>query len=517
MRTIFVLFDTLNRHFLECYGGDAVKTPNFNRLAARSVTFDNHYVGSMPCMPARRDLQTGRLNFMHRSWGPMEPFDVSMTEELQKTGIYSHIITDHVHYLEDGGAGYCTRFSSRELIRGQEGDHWKAKINTPTDRWQELYHEKQFAGGAWDKVAASSGKRSKRQHDMVNRDYIRDESDYPSAQCFRLGCEFLEENCDADNWFLQLETFDPHEPFAAPERLRKQYGAGAESKIRDWPPYDRVTEGSVECDEIRANYKALLAYCDEHLGRLLDKMDELDMWKDTMLVVTTDHGFLMGEHEWWAKLRMPIYQEIGHIPLFVHHPDHAEMAGTRRKALTQTPDLMPTFLEAFDTPIPQSVRAKSILPLHSDSEKKHHEAVLFGYYGGSINLTDGKYTYFCYPPEMEGQELFQYTLMPSHLFGYFSLAELSGAKLVHDCAYSNGYPVLRVPVVPDSSWYKTHGLARMVNEPTLLFDVETDPHQQTPIHDQELHAHFRRMLVGTMRRHDAPAEAYRRLELPLPS
>lgn len=516
MRTIFVLFDTLNRHYLECYGGDAVKTPNFNRLAERSVTFDNHYVGSMPCMPARRDLQTGRLNFMHRSWGPMEPFDVSLTEELQKSGVYSHIITDHVHYLEDGGAGYCTRFSSRELIRGQEGDHWKAKINGPVDKWKELYHEKQFAGGAWDKVAASSGKRSKRHHDMVNRDYIENESDYPSAQCFQLGCQFLDENSDADDWFLQLETFDPHEPFAAPERLRKEYGAGKDSKIRDWPPYDRVTEDEGECEEMRANYKALLAYCDEHLGRLLDKMDELDMWKDTMLVVTTDHGFLMGEHEWWAKLRMPIYQEIGHIPLFVHHPDHADMAGKRHTALTQTADMMPTFLDVYDTPVPDTVRAKSILLLLSDLGQKHHEAVLFGYFGGSINLTDGKYTYFRYPPEMENQELYQYTLMPCHLFGYFSQMELGGAELIHDCAFANGLPVLRVPVVPESSWYKTHGLARMANEPTTLFDVEADPLQKAPIDDPQLHEHFERLLVNMMNYHNAPAEAFTRLELTPP-
>ena len=70
MKVIFVLFDSLNRRSLECYGGTAVRTPNFQRLARRCVTFDNHYVGSLPCMPARRDMHTGRLSFLHRSWGP---------------------------------------------------------------------------------------------------------------------------------------------------------------------------------------------------------------------------------------------------------------------------------------------------------------------------------------------------------------------------------------------------------------------------------------------------------------
>ncbi len=67
MRTVFLLFDSLNRNALECYGGNCVATPNFNRLAARSTLFDCHYAGSLPCIPARREMQTGRLNFLHRS------------------------------------------------------------------------------------------------------------------------------------------------------------------------------------------------------------------------------------------------------------------------------------------------------------------------------------------------------------------------------------------------------------------------------------------------------------------
>ena len=75
MRVVFALFDTLNRRSLGCYGGTTVKTPNFDRLALRSVVFDNHYVGSLPCIPARREMMTGRYNFLHRSCVPLETFD----------------------------------------------------------------------------------------------------------------------------------------------------------------------------------------------------------------------------------------------------------------------------------------------------------------------------------------------------------------------------------------------------------------------------------------------------------
>lgn len=87
MSTVFLLLDSLNRKALGSYGGTAIATPNFDRIASRGIVFDNHYVGSLPCMPARRDLLTGRLNFLHRSWGPIEPYDRCFTKELAQNGI----------------------------------------------------------------------------------------------------------------------------------------------------------------------------------------------------------------------------------------------------------------------------------------------------------------------------------------------------------------------------------------------------------------------------------------------
>jgi arylsulfatase A-like enzyme len=104
MKAIMIMFDSLNRRYLPPYGCEWTHAPNFERLAGRTVTFDNCYVASMPCMPARRELHTGRYNFLHRSWGPLEPFDDSMPETLKRHGVYTHLVTDHQHYWEDGGS-----------------------------------------------------------------------------------------------------------------------------------------------------------------------------------------------------------------------------------------------------------------------------------------------------------------------------------------------------------------------------------------------------------------------------
>ncbi|HBU0005807.1 TPA: sulfatase-like hydrolase/transferase, partial [Klebsiella pneumoniae] len=125
MKAIMLMFDSLNKRLLSAYGSDRAITPNFQRLKERTVRFDNFYVGSMPCMPARRELHTGRYNFLHRGWSPLEPFDDSVPEILKKNGIHTHLVTDHKHYWRDGGATYHSRYSTYEFIRGQEGDAWK--------------------------------------------------------------------------------------------------------------------------------------------------------------------------------------------------------------------------------------------------------------------------------------------------------------------------------------------------------------------------------------------------------
>lgn len=115
MKAVMLMFDSLNRGMLAPYGCDWTKTPNFARLAERTVRFDQCYAGSLPCMPARRELHTGRYNFLHRSWGPVEPFDDSVPQILRENGVYSHLISDHMHYWEDGGATYHQRYNSWEL------------------------------------------------------------------------------------------------------------------------------------------------------------------------------------------------------------------------------------------------------------------------------------------------------------------------------------------------------------------------------------------------------------------
>ncbi len=502
MKTVFLLFDSLNRLMLQPYGGDLVHTPNFERLAKKSITYNKHYVGSMPCMPARRDMQSGRLSFLHRSWGPIEPFDNSFLEIFKQNKIYSHLISDHYHYWEDGGSTYHTRYNSFDFIRGQESDPWKALLTSPIERIQKKYHPSQN----------DINSKQNPYNYMINREFIKKEEDFPSVQCFKKGFEFLDINKDADNYFLQIETFDPHEPFFAPERFKEKYKTNYKGPILDWPRYSRVTEGQNEIDELRANYFALLSLCDHLLGEVLDYFDKHDLWKDTALICATDHGFLLGEHDWWAKNRMPLYEEISHIPLFIYHPDYKSKAGESRNCLTQTVDLMPTFLDLYGLKHPPEVEGKSLFKtLESDTSIRDY--LMFGYWGGGINITDGKYTYFCYPKDMKNQDLYQYTLMPMHMTKMFTPEELKGASLAGPFDFTKGVQLLRVPhkSKADTKTHSYHFPEAMEDTETVIYDLEKDPGQTTPITDQKIISKFNNALFKLMKENDAPAEAIKRM------
>lgn len=484
MRAIMVMFDSLNRHMLPPYGCDWVHAPNFHRLAERTVAFGNSYVGSMPCMPCRREFHTGRYNFLHRSWGPLEPFDDSVPEILQEHGIYTHLVSDHYHYWEDGGATYHTRYSSWEISRGQEGDPWKGQVASP-----EIP----------ECVAPRDGKPWRQ--DWVNRGYMQDETLQPQARTFAMGLEFMRTNACEDNWFLHIETFDPHEPYFTQQHYKDLYPHDYAGPHFDWPPYREVQESPEQVQHVRYENAALISMCDTYLGKVLDLMDELDMWKDTLLLVCTDHGFLLGEHDWWAKVVQPFWNEIARTPLFLWDPRIAR-SGERCQALVQNIDWGPTLLEFFGVPLTRDMQG---IPLTAAVTADHplREAVLFGIHGGHVNVTDGRYVYMRAPVELANRPLYEYTLMPTHMRHSFAVEELQETEMAPPFDFTKGCPVMKI-AARGGAWHRFGN---------LLYDQEADPGQQHPLSDIALEARMIELLVSLMRKNDAPLEQFERLGL----
>jgi hypothetical protein len=219
-----------------------------------------------------------RYNFLHRQWGPLEPFDDSLPELLRERSkpqggrVHCHLCTDHSHYWEDGGATYHQRFSTFEFVRGQEGDKWigvadgvgvttagDAAASSPSTANRTRSEEattstadattKKHAARHYPETFESSPMM---QQDQLNRDPAARLTEMPQYKTFSQGLEFIERNADSKtSWMLQIESFDPHEPFFSPEEFRALYPHDWNGPEFDWPPYRRVIESEAAVLHIR--------------------------------------------------------------------------------------------------------------------------------------------------------------------------------------------------------------------------------------------------------------------------
>lgn len=498
MRTVLVLMDTLRRDALGCYNPEgAAQTPCLDAFAQDSVVFDNHWIGSAPCMPARRDIMCGRYNFLERPWGPVEPFDVTLVDGLRAGGTYTHIATDHCHYARTGGEGYLQLFNTWELFRGQEGDPWVSRIDEPNNMPETFYG------------------RVREQY-QKNRGRWPHEEDMPSPRTFRAACDFIDENAEDDDFFLMVEAFDPHEPFDVPDTYMELYG-GSDGLDRDYfeiPPYKRVSDTDIPdsaVDYVQRRYKALVTMTDHWFGTLVDKLKERGIYEDTMVLVTTDHGYFLGERDYLGKNYMHLYNELAHLPFIVHFPGGAR-AGERAGQLTQAIDIMPTVLEAHGCPVPPEVCGASLMPLVTDAEAPTRDYGLFGVHAMTVNVTDGRYTYFR-APVPGNQPCFEYAAIPHtirHKMGTECPDEIECGRFL---ARTN-YPVYKIPCRKPANIDQREDCLEEVHD-SLLFDLAEDYGQTHNLvgEDAAAEEHMVALLRRGLIEHEAPREQFDRLGL----
>ncbi len=484
MKAILIMSDSLNRHYLPIYGNRWVHAPNIERLARSSITCDNHWLGSAPCMPARRDMLTGRLNFLERDWGGIEPFDVPFPHLLRdQAGVYCHMETDHYHYFHVGGENYHMPFNSWAFHRGQESDTFDSRVQPAQEpqhlgKWREQYARNQMA--------------------------FTSAENYPTPQTFQGAVDWLKANEGADNWFLWVEAFDPHEPFDCPPQYLKRYGDDWTGPLYNWSGYDHVEEQSAATRHLQRCYAATLTMMDEWMGKLFDELERQGSMDETLIILTTDHGHMLGERGLTGKNNWQVWNEMAHIPLVVHLPGNRH-AGERRGQLTQNIDIMPTLLDYFGAALSHRIHGESWLPALEDNADMQRRAALYGWFGQTVNLTDGRYTYLRAPANAANQPLYRHFLTPGNM-SYRDVCPTGfyrGAEFGHFLPYTD-YPVLRAPVEKPRSgeW-----------SDTMLFDLSTDYGQTVNLAGTAVEQHYQALLVEMLQAMDAPPSQYERLGL----
>ena len=499
MNVIVILIDSCNRHYLSSYGCKTVATPNIQQLADRGVTFTNHVIGSAPCMPARRELMTGRREFLWRGWGHLEPFDRPLAFACRQADAVTEMVTDHYHYWENGAHGYMESFRGCEMIRGPECDYWKTQIQPDKPDWVNGIdrHRPGAGSGYYQNVA-----------------HFKSEEDFFSPTVFRKAAEWLEANHNHDKFMLWIESFDPHEPFHVPDPYRSMYTDDLNPDYTCWPPYQNEQQrlkflrntSQGELDYIRAQYQGNLTMVDHSLAQVWSVMDKHNLWDNTMVILTTDHGHELaeaikdlGEVTDDARdhtLRIPFgkqhphYLSHAHIPLIVWHPSLMN-GGKRIDEFTTAVDLYPTVLEELGAKDTSCPHGQSILPLLR-AEKWDRDFIYWGDYGKGICCTDGEHV------------LLQGSKAGAPLYWYSALMDDSCA----DAETGKFIPGVDCPVwrIPRQAVFELESILHRRNDP--LFDERNIIDEHPEIADN-----LRKRLKERIVQDGCPPEQLTRLRL----
>lgn len=393
MNFIVIVSDTFRRDHLGCYGNNWISTPHIDRFASNSLVFERAYSGSFPTVPNRRDMLTGRFTASYTGWSPLGPEEVVLPEVLGKQGYLSMMVCDCPHILENG-YHYDRGFDGFEWIRGQETDRWKTHPETPAHPCNPAKIRSQDA--------------LQKRHRRNSADWHM-EADRFVARTMTSACDWLERNYRRDKFFLYVDTFDPHEPWDAPQWYVDKYDPGYTGEVVDYPVYsytDYLSER--ELKHCRALYAAEVTLVDRWVGRLFEKIEDLGLCDNTMVLFTTDHGFLHGEHGIIGKALIneegfsyvPLYEEINHIPLIVRLPSSSPK---KTSAMVLPMDIMPTILDLARSPIPETVHGASFAGVLLGNKQKHREfAVSAPYVKGAdipVTVVKNNYTAILYSHE----------------------------------------------------------------------------------------------------------------------
>jgi arylsulfatase A-like enzyme len=364
--------DSLRADHVGAYGNDWIKTPTLDALAGESIVFTRAFPESLPTIPMRRALHTGLRTWPFREWIPEKgvgiPFrgwqripeeQVTLSETLLSHGYHTGFVTDTYHYFKPS-QNFHRGFEQYSWVRGQESDAWRSTLNVDPREVEALIEP------GLTEVEANYQKWLLAQH-LANQGNREMEEDYQAPRVFLEAMEWLDANRKAEEFFLLVDVFDPHEPWDPPDKYLALYDdptySGPALVHARYGSSDNLTE--VQLQHMRARYAAEVTMVDHWLGRFLDRARELGLLEDTLLVVTSDHGYQLGEHGMTGKVERGLWYELVDVPLMIRRPDGLD-AGKRVESFAQHHDIAPTVLSALGVGQQAPMQGVDLLGLAAD-------------------------------------------------------------------------------------------------------------------------------------------------------
>ncbi len=385
MNIILVVFDSLRKDCVGVYGPPPwgkVYTPHFDAFARESLVMSRMYPESLPTLPARRALYTGRRVYpFHNAdfrlkgdfvgapgWGPIPEEQDTLAEMMQRAGYRTGLIAD-VYHMFKPSKNYWRGFDQWTFLRGQEKDPARSG---PRLTQEELDY--------WlpGEMQNESTVRFIQTCITNMRDRTKEE-DYLAPQVLREAALWLEQNQDANRFFLTVESFDPHEPWLIPPHYLKMYleEEGREQVKSGYDDTSAMAEALLK--RTQANYRGAVTLCDRWFGYLLETVRVLGLLDNTMIIFTTDHGHSIGDRNYMGKRGYPSMPEVYDVPLIVRFPK-AEHAGTTSDMFVNHTDLTAEILDQAGVEPTQKLDGQPFLKkaITGDTGPRDHVTVGWG-------------------------------------------------------------------------------------------------------------------------------------------
>ncbi len=349
---LFIIVEDL-KNVMGSYGNPIVQTPNLDRLAQRGVIFDRAFCQFPVCNPSRSSLLTG-----------LRP---DTTQILENVTPWIRNVKNHTtipKLFRDNG--YYT-VGLGKVFHGKNNEHddvqaWDENLDFEGTELGKRGEGRNMTNGSvsWCRWLEAEGS----------------DDDQPDGQLAAKAVEILKQPRDKP-FFLTVGFHKPHDPFNAPKKYFEMYPL--EQLMPPFMPDNRTPKEDYvigsgwaadfkkfslqDQREFLRAYYACVTFTDAQIGKVLDELDRQNLWKDTAVIFIGDHGYNLGEYDWWNKA--VLFEDSSRVPMIAAVEGELR-ANTRCDQFVELVDLYPTFADLFGLKAPSNLEGISFRPLLSD-------------------------------------------------------------------------------------------------------------------------------------------------------
>ena len=404
MNVIVVVCNGLHLGFLGTYGNSWIETPNLDRLATEGVVFDHHFPENLTTLPTRRSWWTGRYGFPdpESGWTALRHDEPILPDLLWNQGVHSALISD-VPLLRDAGQGFGRGWDEVIWVRGQGYDPL-IPPNDPRVRKVRISDEpglrpagsrttRTTTSGKGDGSSSSATGRCSRPSSRKIRAWLarsaRPSTGSIAARTIRprscSGSTCSVPTAPGTLPSLTATSTPPPSPTSSrPARKGTSSRTTTRSTLEEVRVLIDVPAGAVgdvlseeELLRLRRTYAGTVTLVDRWLGELFDALKAQGRLDDSLLIFTSDQGEPLGEHGFVRRFRPWLYEELIHTPLIIRMPK-GEQGGSRRQAIVQSVDLLPTILSALGLPPSDRAHGHDLLPMIRGEQSKVRDYACLG-------------------------------------------------------------------------------------------------------------------------------------------